>query len=114
MFSAANRTLGGLLVLTLGTTWALVSRSDDAAAPAGDAAREAVVRIARGYKLFLGPGRRPLEMQPEPVLRWPNPTREVPEGATFIWTLDGRPEAIGCIWKHGILSHAFHSLSASE
>ena len=114
MFSAANRTLGGLLVLTLGTTWALVSRSDDAAAPAGDAACEAVVRIARGYKLFLGPGRRPLEMQPEPVLRWPNPTREVPEGATFIWTLDGRPEAIGCIWKHGILSHAFHSLSASE
>ena len=80
MFSAANRTLGGLLVLTLGTTWALVSRSDDAAAPAGDAAREAVVRIARGYKLFLGPGRRPLEMQPEPVLRWPNPTRDPATG----------------------------------
>jgi hypothetical protein len=52
-------------------------------------------------------------MQKEPVLRWPNPTREVPEGATFVWTLDGRPEAIGCIWKHGILSHAFQSLSTS-
>jgi hypothetical protein len=53
-------------------------------------------------------------MQQEPVLRWPNPTRETPEGATFIWTLDGRPEAIACIWRHGMLSHAFHSLSASK
>jgi hypothetical protein len=75
--------------------------------------RQVIARLAGDYRLFLGPDRIPLEMQKEPVLRWPNPTREVPEGATFVWTLNGRPEAIGCIWNHGVLSHAFHSLSAS-
>jgi hypothetical protein len=28
--------------------------------------------------------------------------------------LDGRPEAIACIWKHQVLSLAFHSLSTSK
>jgi hypothetical protein len=102
------------LTLSLGLVCPLASIAEDARKADDDAAREAIVRIARGYKLFIGPDRRPLEMQPEPVLRWPNPTREVPEGATFLWTLDGRPEAIGCVWKHGILSHAFHSLSSSK
>src|SRR5437660_12366761 len=112
MLGARRRMTGLWLVLPLCIGWALASLAEDAATPAEDAAHEAGVHIARGYKLLLGPDRRPLEMQPEPVLRWPNPTREVPEGATFIWTLEGRPEAIGCIWKHGVLSHAFHSLSA--
>jgi hypothetical protein len=114
MFSATRRQSGICLALPTALFCALACLADDAAAPSGDEAREAIVRIARGYKLFLGPDRRPLEMQQEPVLRWPNPTRETPEGATFIWTLDGRPEAIACIWRHGVLSHAFHSLSASK
>ncbi len=83
----------------------------DEPAASSEESREAIIAVAKGYRLFLGPDRIPLELQPEPVLRWPNPTREVPEGATFVWTLDGRPEAIGCVWKHGVVSHAFHSLS---
>ncbi len=114
MFSPNRRQLGMCLTLGFCLSWVLAGLADEAAPPSGDDAREAIVRIARGYKLFLGPDRRPLEMQQEPVLRWPNPTRETPEGATFIWTLDGRPEAIACIWQHGVLSHAFHSLSASK
>jgi hypothetical protein len=86
----------------------------DEPAASGDDSREVIIRIAKGYELFQGAERIPLKMQQEPVLRWPNPTREVPEGATFVWTLDGRPEAIGCVWKHGVLSHAFHSLSSSK
>jgi len=84
---------------------------DDAPAQPGNEAREAIVRAARGYQLYLGPERRALEMQPEPVLRWPNAVRGTPEGATFVWTLDGRPEAIACIWQNGSLSNAFHSLA---
>jgi len=83
-------------------------------ASADDESRDAIVRAARGYKLFLGPDRRPLEMQPEPVLRWPNAVRGTKEGATFVWTLDGRPEAIACIWEHGVLSNAFQSLASEK
>src|SRR5579863_6525238 len=83
---------------------------DDAPAQAASEARDAIVRAARGYQLSLGHEQRPLEMQPEPVLRWPNAVRGTPEGATFVWTLDGRPEAIACIWQNGSLSNAFHSL----
>jgi hypothetical protein len=93
----------------------LSSRSvaDEPKAPATARSREAIARVAGGYRLFLGADRIPLKMQQEPVLRWPNPTRKTPEGATFVWTLDGRPEAIGCVWDRGVLSHAFHSLSRS-
>lgn len=88
--------------------------ADEPAAQAGADSREAIDRAADEYQLFLGADRVPLEMQKEPVLRWPNPTRETPEGATFVWTHAGRPEAIACIWDHGVLSHAFHSLSGTK
>ena len=114
MLNSKCRAAGVSLALSLCVGWLPASVADDAATTDDDSARETIVGIARGYKLFIGPDRRPLEMQPEPVLRWPNPTREVPDGATFIWTFEGRPEAIGCVWKHGILSHAFQSLSASK
>jgi hypothetical protein len=87
--------------------------ADESAAPEDVDSRQVIDRLAGEYRLFLGPERVPLEMQKEPVLRWPNARRETPEGATFLWTRNGRPEAIGCIWNHGILSHAFHSLSSS-
>ena len=92
---------------------ATAASAEDAAKPAGDDLRE-IRGAAERYELFLGSDRRRLKFQREPVLTWPNPTRETPEGGTFIWTLDGRPEAIACIWKHGILSLAFHSLSTSK
>jgi hypothetical protein len=80
-----------------------------------DEGRESVVLAAREYKLFLGPERLELQMEKEPVLRWPNATRKTSDGATFVWTRNGRPEAIGCIWRYDdSLGHAFQSLSASN
>jgi hypothetical protein len=89
-------------------------QAEEEQTPADDDSRESIVRAAQGYQLFLGADRQPLKMEPEPVLRWPNATRGTPDGATFVWTLDGRPEAIACIWQHGVLSNAFHSLSGSK
>jgi hypothetical protein len=97
----------------IGLTW--VGVGSQAVRGAEDDLREVIVRLAKGYQLFMGTDRVPLEMQPEPVLRWPNSTRDTHDGATFVWTVNGRPEAIGCIWENNrILSHAFHSLSASK
>lgn len=90
-----------------------MAAADESAAASANS-REAIDRVAGQYQLFLGPDRIPLAMQKEPVLRWPNATRQTPDGATFVWTHQGRPEAIACIWEHGGLSHAFHSLSTSE
>jgi len=115
MFNSAMRRMLPLTLGTLALWYGLAGDSlGDEPNAAEEDSRQAIVRIAKGYQLYLGADRIPLEMRQEPVLRWPNPTREVPEGATFVWVLDGRPEAIGCIWKHGILSHAFHSLSPAR
>lgn len=75
-----------------------------------------ILATAQRYKISLGPDRLPLQFQSTPVLRWPNATRDVPLGGTFVWTLEGRPEVIACIWEGDGdgLSFAFHSLSRSK
>jgi hypothetical protein len=113
IFSIQTGMRGAMCGLLVWSGWAMVSLAEEPVKPAGDDLRE-ILGAAERYELFLGPDRRRLQFQREPVLRWPNPTRETPEGATFVWTLDGRPEAIACIWKHGVLSLAFHSLSTSK
>jgi hypothetical protein len=103
-------------------SWPASALADEPAAKADEPVesdagnvRESIVLAARQYKLFLGKDRLELEMEEEPVLLWPNPTRKTSDGATFVWTRDGRPEAIACIWKYnGVLWHAFQSLSASS
>lgn len=58
----------------------------------GDAAHNAtralIARTAQRFRL-VGPGDRVLRLEPEPALRWPNPTRATPDGATFVWTGKG-------------------------
>lgn len=99
-------------------TWfglTVVGLANDPAANTEGDSRDRIERFAKRYELFLGADKLPLEMQPEPVLRWPNATRDTREGATFVWTLNGRPEAIGCVWENGgYWAHAFHSLSGSK
>jgi len=92
-----------------------VGIGDEPPGETGDDSRKTLERITKGYQLFHGANGAPLEMESEPVLRWPNSTRDTHEGATFVWTLDGRPEAIGCVWENGgFWAHAFHSLSDSK
>lgn len=61
----------------------------------GDAAHNAtralIARTAQRFRL-VGPGDRVLRLEPEPALRWPNPTRATPDGATFVWTGKGGQE----------------------
>ncbi|HEY3968402.1 MAG TPA: hypothetical protein VGM05_27890 [Planctomycetaceae bacterium] len=92
-----------------------VGAGDEPPRETGNESREKLDRFVKGYQLFHGADRVPLEMQAEPVLRWPNSTRDTQEGATFVWTRNGRPEAIACVWENGGLwAHAFHSLSDSR
>lgn len=104
--------IGGLIACCGGTLWCL---ADQPTEPARDDLRE-IVGSAQRYDLRLGPDRLPLQFQSVPVLRWPNATRDVPVGGTFVWTLAGRPEVIACIWEGDGdgLSFAFHSLSSSK
>ena len=68
---------------------------------------------AAKYELtMLGPRPLRLELLPQPVLNW--------DGSAFVWLKDGRPEAIGGLWKtvnarSGRIEygHAFHSLSGA-
>src|SRR5262245_5768402 len=74
-----------------------------------DESREKLVRVAESFSLSVAGNALKLEV--EPVLRWPNPTRETADGATFVWTRDGRPLAMGCVWRFRGLGFAFHSLA---
>ena len=59
-----------------------------------------------------GARRKPLTLEPKPVLNWSNPERVTFFGATFVWTCEGRPELIGSAYGRGkSLRHEFHSLS---
>ena len=83
--------------------------------PAETESRKTITGIAEAYQLYLGDDRVSLSMEREPVLRWPNLTRDSPDGATFLWTLDGRPEAMADVWiRGGVPTHAFHSFSRSK
>jgi hypothetical protein len=75
-------------------------------------------RVATEYVMEQGkdPATR-LMLQPEPVLRYANPSGSGrSHGAMFVWTRDGRPEIVGAIWSRqpGELRsvvHEMHSLS---
>src|SRR5262245_32700194 len=76
---------------------------------AKDESRDKLVRVAESFSLSVAG--KALKLEAEPVLRWPNPTRETPDGATFVWTLNGRPLAMCCVWRFRGLGFAFHSLA---
>jgi hypothetical protein len=104
--------LSALWVTTLCCGLVPVGAEDKPAKAEPDPSRETLDRIVKGFELFLGADAKPLEMQAEPVLRWPNSTRDTHEGATFVWSREGRPEAIACVWENGgFWAYAFHSLS---
>ncbi len=93
---------------------ALLASAQKVAPPSGkDESLGKLVHVAESFSLSVAD--KGLKMEKAPVLRWPNPTRETPDGATFVWTLDGRPLAIGCVWQDGKrgLGFEFHSLSQS-
>jgi hypothetical protein len=55
---------------------------------------------ANEYRLFLDDSARTeLELEPDPILRWSNPTVGSIHGAVFVWTDKGRPAVIASIFK---------------
>jgi hypothetical protein len=58
-----------------------------------------------------GAPQKTLLLEPKPF-KWSNPERNTIYGATFVWTVDGRPELIGSAYgRYQYLKHEFHSLS---
>jgi hypothetical protein len=83
-----------------------------------DQAKKAIVLAkAEAEKLELRQGTETLKREPEPLLRWSNPVSGQIYGDVYIWTLDGRPEAIASIYKwfspHTHLATELQSLSES-
>ncbi|WLD12007.1 hypothetical protein [Planctellipticum variicoloris] len=78
-------------------------------------------REAAAYELSLGRAdAAKLTLHTLPVLQYSNPVRPTDQhGAVYLWTLDGRPEAIGSMWssvdpkdaRQRAMSHEFQSLS---
>jgi hypothetical protein len=100
----------GLSAAMLVLNASFLASAQEAAAPSGkDESLGKIVHVAESFSLSVAG--KALKMEAAPVLRWPNPTRETPDGATFVWTLDGRPLAICCVWRFRGLLFAFHSLS---
>lgn len=69
---------------------------------------------AGSYSIYAGDERsEPLKLQP--VLRWANLTRGSADGATYIWTANGRPMATACVYPWaGMLCDNFQSLSEAK
>ncbi len=77
------------------------------------------LQAAEQYDFTLdGDGRTKLKLQSEPILRWSNPVAGSIYGNVFVWTHQGRPEAVASIFKwfspFTHMSHEFHSLSVGN
>jgi hypothetical protein len=78
-------------------------------------------RQAGEYKLeIVGDEKAEAKLLAEPILHWSQPVRGGDDGAVFLWTLEGRPAAIGAlfVWpmangQQGV-SHELHSFSPPE
>jgi hypothetical protein len=60
---------------------------------------------------------RPLALKPEPILKWSNPVVGSIYGGVFIWTENGRPEAVASIYRYNTNGHRaneFHSLALDK
>ena len=105
-----NSTYHGLVAAIVVLSTASFASAQQETPPQGkDESLGQLVHVAESFSLSVAG--KALKMETAPVLRWPNPTRAVPDGATFVWALDGRPLAMGCIWQFRGLGFAFHSLS---
>ena len=52
------------------------------------------------WKMWTGSDRkRELKLEPKSVLRWTNPGTQRVYGDVFVWTLDGRPQAVMSLFK---------------
>ncbi|HEX5104635.1 MAG TPA: hypothetical protein VFV87_12530 [Pirellulaceae bacterium] len=80
---------------------------------------EAALKLTKAeaakYVFEIGKSDAKPELQPEPLLRWSNPSVGEVHGYVFLWTVNERPAVVGSLFKwftpHTHMSHEFHSLS---
>ena len=110
-------------LLCLGVTSIAAGAEPRAANPQDEAARakevlELAVEEAAAYDLYQQPGGLKLELREDPVLQWSNPVVGEIYGGVFLWTREGRPEAVASIFKwyspHTHMTHEFQSLSTGD
>ena len=90
------RHLGILTMLALGV--AIAAAGDDRArAEAAEAEKLCAAELPR-WKLTVG--ETALDNPKEPVLRWTNPAAGRVYGNTYVWLHDGRPAAVGCMFRN--------------
>ncbi len=109
------------LVIVLPLLLALPGADDPESAKA---LRERLLKLHQGdaleFTMYRGATRKePIEFRKDPVYVWTNPVRLSQQGAVFVWTSRGRPEAIATIFSSGGggmrgIAHEFHSLSLRE
>jgi hypothetical protein len=79
------------------------------------AALKLTLAAAAEYEIRVGDNDKPLELLREPVLKWSNPEVGEVHGNVFLWTRDGRPLVVGCLFKRfspdTMMAHEFHSLA---
>ena len=51
------------------------------------------------WKVAMGEKAAELKLNPKPILRWTNPASGRMYGEIFVWTADGRPEAVMSLYK---------------
>jgi hypothetical protein len=101
----------------------LASLGQASGAAGGDASHpeskglEELKRTAARYRIATATDPpRELSAAPEPVLSWTNPLRRTVAGASFLWVVDGRPEAIASLYRFNeggriVEDHEFQSLA---
>jgi hypothetical protein len=80
-------------------------------------ALEKFEQIADDYHLAVDSSaeERELKREAKPLQRWTNPVRDSNQGVTLLWTDNGRPQAIACLYSYGAdglsIDHEFQSLA---
>jgi hypothetical protein len=112
--------MGLVLLLVIWLACQPVSLSaDPAETPANRENIEAALKLTQAaaaeYEIRVGDNDKPLDRQPDPVLKWSNPDRGEIHGNVFLWTRDGRPLVVGALFKwftpHTHMSHEFQSFA---
>jgi hypothetical protein len=109
------------LLLALGLLLApCLMRADDKPAQKMSGWQRLFRKQAAAYKFVVeGADEDEIKLVPEPLLQWNQPVRGGADGGVFLWTLEGRPVAIGTMFiypmekgQQGVV-HELHSLSQS-
>ena len=102
---------------------ALLHGSSAFAVPSPAALQKLHQEEAESYRIYRDEAHtQPLELRAKPVFNWTNVVGEHPQyGHLYVWTLGGRPEAIGTMFstqttdtRKRKLVHEFHTLSTAK